>query len=655
MPISGVLERRTVPKSLFHWTSHSFSPASISGLVALFDGRSGAYQDAARTTPAAAHWDAFGGWTDLSGLGNHATQATGGNKPSLQAGDLAYYGGKPSPRFDGTNSRLDIPDANNLDLSGSSFTIAAVLRMTTANSFACVLEKGSGSNGTVDYIIQCDSAGTKLRLLTRAVATIAVCNTALQLGRPYIVFFVQDVTGATAKIFLEDTEDATIALSGSATTNANPLRIGQRGNGTQGWKGEIPFVGIWNKAFSSTEREQLRVYLAAAFNLPTVAEAQYLGAFNGEGSGSYKIGVAVGNSPYGMRKYPANPVLTVGAGGTFDDIFIKDPCLLKVGSTYYLYYSGWDGAAWAGIGLATSTDRVTWAKSGSNPVLTGTAATWDSGGPIFPWVVYDAGDADATRRWKMWYQSGSSIGYAYSSDGLAWTKYASNPVIQVGAGGTYDDVNCEMGCAIKQGATWYLFYAGRPNGSSPLGDALCLATFANPESTPYTKSASNPLLAPRGTSVRVVALTADTAIGDHLVSVADTSGFLVNEPVSLRNTGGGGAEEDNRIAALVSSTQLSLVHPLRTAYTTALVGVISSALSSGISIRSILSDPSGGWLITGAYFDHLNTLREQSGSMAAPALTGPWTFSVDRGLLFPLGPAGDWDNVSAENASVILA
>jgi hypothetical protein len=75
-----------------------------------------------------------------------------------------------------------------------------------------------------------------------------------------------------------------------------------------------------------------------------------------------------------------------------------------------------------------------------------------------PTVIYEGGT------FKMWYSMGyvtRSIGYATSSDGLNWTKYASNPVVESGT-------RCHV---MKNGSTYYMYLILSPGGYSRLSSA----------------------------------------------------------------------------------------------------------------------------------------------------------------------------------------
>ena len=128
------------------------------------------------------------------------------------------------------------------------------------------------------------------------------------------------------------------------------------------------------------------------------------------------------------QKYNGNPVLQVGAYGTWDAGYLESPCVLNNGSTYEMWYAGNTGGVWK-IGHATSPDGLVWTKYAGNPVLSlGTTGAWDAVDVGGPCIIYDG------TTYKMWYNGTNasdvtSIGYATSVDGINWTKYANNPII----------------------------------------------------------------------------------------------------------------------------------------------------------------------------------------------------------------------------------
>lgn len=86
--------------------------------------------------------------------------------------------------------------------------------------------------------------------------------------------------------------------------------------------------------------------------------------------GPDKIGLATSADASHWTEYVGNPVL-MGASGQWDDPSNAiDPWgVIKIGSTYYLWYSTIGGDR--SVGLATSTDLVHWTKDSQNPIFTG--------------------------------------------------------------------------------------------------------------------------------------------------------------------------------------------------------------------------------------------------------------------------------------------
>ncbi len=187
------------------------------------------------------------------------------------------------------------------------------------------------------------------------------------------------------------------------------------------------------------------------------------------------------------QKNSSNPVLSVGPNGSWDDAHVAAVFPTYENSEYTLWYAGHDGSRWS-IGFATSSNGIDWIKNPTNPVFTYNAADpqeqhvhtpsvwketdnsykmwyttspddatnfrirlatssdgfnwtrqgvvispsqpWESGGIANPYVI------KMNNVYHMWYDGFSSGtwrgGYATSSDGISWTKYAANPITQRG-------------------------------------------------------------------------------------------------------------------------------------------------------------------------------------------------------------------------------
>lgn len=81
-----------------------FTPRLFLDLQLWLDAGQGVFQESTFVT-LSGDGDVVGGWQDQSGNGNHATQATTANKPTLQTGEI---NGRPAIRFDGVNDLLSL-------------------------------------------------------------------------------------------------------------------------------------------------------------------------------------------------------------------------------------------------------------------------------------------------------------------------------------------------------------------------------------------------------------------------------------------------------------------------------------------------------------------------------------------------------------------
>ena len=322
-----------------------------------------------------------------------------------------------------------------------------------------------------------------------------------------------------------------------------------------------------------------------------------------------------------------------------------------------MFYTG--AGTYAQIGRATAAAHDgTWTRYGGNPILTlGGAGAFDEEGVSYPVVLHEP--ADTGKEWKLWYSGVKAsdgkvrIGYAYSSDGLSWTKVGQ--VLDVGAGGQWDDDTVGPATITKTGATYSLFYHGWHGQQKQAG----IATFTDPEGA-YTRYGSNPVLLARyhDSPAPSETLTAPTGAGTATVTLADSSAYNVGEPVALGDTGV--ETEIHEVASTPTGTTVTLNSNTTSAF--GIGGVLRSFAYQSVGCRSILSI-GGQFVLFGSPFQPVedlavggSKLREGSIRWTASALTGPWSYDYTAGLLLPLYPATTgWHKFSAENLSVIAA
>lgn len=116
------------------------------------------------------------------------------------------------------------------------------------------------------------------------------------------------------------------------------------------------------------------------------------------------------------------PVIETGPRGSFDELAVSDPYAIRAGEYFYLYYTGLDRARRQRIGIARSKDGRLWEKLRSNPILEiGDPGAFDEHALGEP-AVWSSGGS-----WWMLYTGSDraehrKIGLAKSADGVHWQR-----------------------------------------------------------------------------------------------------------------------------------------------------------------------------------------------------------------------------------------
>jgi len=144
-------------------------------------------------------------------------------------------------------------------------------------------------------------------------------------------------------------------------------------------------------------------------------------------------------------KYAGNPVMNVGPSGAWDDLVVIANRIIRVQDTLKMWYSGSRTGFIFRIGYAWSTDSgFTWTKHPSNPIVIPTQS-WELNNVLWPHVIFTGS------QYQMWYAGNDDIGYAWSPDGIVWTKYAGNPVVHRGPL-LWDARHVGWNCVLPDGA-----------------------------------------------------------------------------------------------------------------------------------------------------------------------------------------------------------
>ena len=168
---------------------------------------------------------------------------------------------------------------------------------------------------------------------------------------------------------------------------------------------------------------------------------------------SHEIGQAVsedGGCTWEKTSFPSlSPTLPWEAGG------IGGPTVVAVEDRYRMWY--WNFVECdripGAIGLAESDDPLdpsSWSRIQDEPVV-GVSQAWEVRAIGNQTVTYDG------TTYRMWYNDGGlptiRIGYAESVDGLAWKKFAANPVLSDGLGAATPSVSFDESTGTYE--MWY--------------------------------------------------------------------------------------------------------------------------------------------------------------------------------------------------------
>lgn len=246
--------------------------------------------------------------------------------------------------------------------------------------------------------------------------------------------------------------------------------------------------------------------------------------------GSVVLDVARPEQP--VVEVSAEPVLTLGELGCFDDNGVTPSCVVTHADKTFLYYVGWNPGSTVRVhlfgGLAISEDGGrTFRRFSRAPILERTAlepflntapfvlfdedrwrmyyvagtgwvhrdlpryhiryaesrdgCCWERRGIVCldfgalgeyalarPWVRKEGG------RYEMWFSykgDAYRIGYAESTDGIHWTRLDAKAGLGVSSSG-WDSVMVEYACVFDCGGATYLLYNGNDYGRDGAGLAM---------------------------------------------------------------------------------------------------------------------------------------------------------------------------------------
>jgi predicted GH43/DUF377 family glycosyl hydrolase len=184
--------------------------------------------------------------------------------------------------------------------------------------------------------------------------------------------------------------------------------------------------------------------------------------------------------------WSARSQLLADDGSGFDASAVAHPSVIKDGSTYVMYYAGLDSGGTAKIGRATASAANGPFTRGANPVLdVGAAGEFDAVSVKDP-VVIKAGAGD----YRMLYtgvetlegENIERVGYATSTDGIAWTRrgVVLAPSLRAHA---EDETGVEASGMLVDGSTLHVWASGLDRSGRTRGEHASTAypTLGSPQ------------------------------------------------------------------------------------------------------------------------------------------------------------------------------
>ncbi|HVQ58803.1 MAG TPA: LamG-like jellyroll fold domain-containing protein [Solirubrobacterales bacterium] len=152
--------------------------------------------------------------------------------------------------FDGTNDRVDVPDANSLDLT-NGMTLEAWVKPTTNGGYRTALMKERGAD-LVYSLYASNGATPKFESFTTGENAATSPN---GLSLTSWTHLTATYDGTTMRLYENGTQVATKATTGSMPNTTGALRIGGNAPWGEYFSGLIDEVRVYNRALSVSEIE----------------------------------------------------------------------------------------------------------------------------------------------------------------------------------------------------------------------------------------------------------------------------------------------------------------------------------------------------------------------------------------------------------------
>ncbi len=158
--------------------------------------------------------------------------------------------------FDG-QTKITVPDADDLYLSGGSFTIQAWVKPTTLTDYFQDIIVKSTRTPDLDFYLGINRYNKFAFQINGALTNLQDEITQIETGRYYHLAAVCDMATHAVTLYVNGIATATSVITGSPVKVFNRLLIG--GNNTENlpkdefWHGAIYNVSLWNRALTKAQ------------------------------------------------------------------------------------------------------------------------------------------------------------------------------------------------------------------------------------------------------------------------------------------------------------------------------------------------------------------------------------------------------------------
>lgn len=388
-------------------------------------------------------------------------------------------------------------------------------------------------------------------------------------------------------------------------------------------------------------------FQSSTFATEDSTEYKLIGFYNGLNKSEKVFSIGTASSEDGVDWGRSVTPLLQARENLFDSKGMNAPFPIQVGKFIYVYYAGYNGVKWGGIGLAIMTEDFRIISRPRTPVLkTGQSGSWDDMKVFRPYVTV-TNNPDQSKRFMMYYTGSDSTGInkggiAYSADGINWVKSSINPVISNGSLNDFDSQWAMPEYITKVNETYYMLYNGYDGDKIQTG----YATSTNLEG-PWDKSPSNPILKARSGSSQII--TQDTVQGSDIVKVSSANVFHEDEESFLSSTAG---TENVRVKEIVDANTVRLYDPIVYNHTVSGGAVLKSVLSRSVGPNQ-LEYKNNKWIVYGSAWGVIPTFETTTYAEGSSLDNLEWVYEKMPTLNYDTINQRDWDSISQENLKFI--